>query len=287
MYPVITKVIAPDLGPPSCAPWIFAALPASRWYGGATRFGRPDLGPPSQAARIFASLPRPGPAAQRVPAFQSDIDTPPAPTPRVPEVYVSPPPTFWRRSFAQTRNVDPQTMWVPNPWVVDSPMPVGWLQRTAVSIQQMIASVTQGRHDIPAPSLPGSPPDNGVSIAWAQRLTVVTATTAQLAGTWAQSKAMDPWPVPPWVSDTGPPTSTTARRISLVAPTAAQLAGIWSQFRLMDPPAAPNYTIEPSLWPTWLAVPDNLLPTPPPPPLPRQGNIAPQWIRRRRMIFGV
>ena len=234
MYPVVTRVQAPDLGYPSCAPWIFPLIP--RPIGPATRYGRPDLGPPSAAAKIFAALPT-GSVAQRVAAIADAMDVPMAPPTPYPDSGPAPRPLYWFRVFSQIKGIDTITVWQPNVWAVDSPPAMGWLQRQSVTIQQQIPAIEQARFDIPAISLSVAPTDFTNSISWVKQ-TFPVATAAQFAGSWSQPKAIDPGMYPPWLPEPGPFDPFVAK-VAIIPATVSQRAGIWSQLITINPGPPP------------------------------------------------
>lgn len=248
MYPVITRVQAPDLGPPSCAPWIFPLIPPPR-FGNASRFGRPDLGPPSAAGRIFATLPFVS-TAQKTAAGGHGLDIPYAPAAASwVDAGPAPRPMYWFQFMVRLKTIDP-VVWQPSNWVTDSPPPLGWLQRTSVTIQQSIPATTQAHADIPLRSSFMPPMDGGLSIAWV-KTTFPAVTTPQLASVWSQTKAIDPWAYPKPLPDPGPFDPFVAK-VAIIPATVAQRAGIWSQLTTINPGPAPNYFIDPALWPGWL-----------------------------------
>lgn len=254
MYPVVTRVQAPDLGPPSCAPWIFPLIPPPR-FGNMSRFGRPDLGPPSQAGRIFSSIPVVG-TAQKTAALGHGLDTPTIPATAIwSDAGPAARPMYWFQFMVRLKTIDP-VVWQPSTWTVDTPPPLGWLQRTSVSIPQSLPATAQARADAPLPSSFAPPMDGGLSVAWVKSV-IPAATTQQLSSVWSQARALDPWAYPPWLPEPGPFDAFVAK-VAIIPATVNQRAGIWSQLKAMDPGAAPNYFVDPSLWPGWLAVPNGL-----------------------------
>lgn len=275
MYPVLTKVQAPDLGPPSCAPWIFPLIPPPT-FGNATRFGRPDLGTPSVAGRIFSALPATT-TAQKMSSAGHGLDPSPPPPPQPPEWGPSPRPMFWFRSFALIKSIDPISVWQPSSWTFEAPASLGWLQREGITIPQEVAAASQSRLDTPGSVFSAPPSDGTPGVGWI-RATLPVATTSQLAGVWSQHSTLDPGMAPWWLPEPGPFDPFVAR-VAIVPATVVQQAGIWSQRAAMDPWRVLAWPTDTSPTPAWIFA------TKPAPPAPTAGvRKSPSYMRRLKLL---